>query len=235
MSQGHGFLYELRRRHVVRVAIAYAVAAWVLLQLASIVFPAFGAPEWVLKVIIALIALGFPIALILAWAFEVTPGGIRRTEPAHSPDARAPDQHHRVGRTLNTVVIAALALAVGVLLWRQFGPRVATDASKSASQVNAASSGKSIAVLPFESLSEDKANAYFTTGMQDEILTRLAGIRDLKVISRTSTAQYASHPTDLKTVGLQLGVAAVIEGTVQKAGDAVHINLQLIDTQTDGH
>jgi len=234
MSQGHGFLYELRRRHVVRVAIAYAVAAWVLLQLASIVFPAFGAPEWVLKVIIALIALGFPIALILAWAFEVTPDGIRRTEPAHSPDARAPEQDHRVGRSLNTVVIAALALAVGVLLWRQFGPRMATDGSKVASQGDA-SPGKSIAVLPFESLSEDKANAYFTTGMQDEILTRLAGIRDLKVISRTSTAQYASHPTDLKTVGLQLGVAAVIEGTVQKAGDAVHINLQLIDTQTDGH
>jgi TolB-like protein/Flp pilus assembly protein TadD len=234
MSQGHGFLYELRRRHVVRVAIAYAVAAWVSLQLASIVFPAFGAPEWVLKVIIALIALGFPIALILAWAFEVTPDGIRRTEPAHSPDARAPEQDHRVGRSLNTVVIAALALAVGVLLWRQFGPRMATDGSKVASQGDA-SPGKSIAVLPFESLSEDKANAYFTTGMQDEILTRLAGIRDLKVISRTSTAQYASHPTDLKTVGLQLGVAAVIEGTVQKAGDAVHINLQLIDTQTDGH
>jgi TolB-like protein/Flp pilus assembly protein TadD len=229
MSQGHGFFYELQRRHVVRVAIAYAVAAWVLLQLASIVFPTFGAPDWVLKVVIALLALGFPIALILAWAFEMTPVGIRRTEPAHSPDARPPELGHHVGRLLNTVVVGVLALAVVLLLWRQFGNHAATSEPKSSAP------GKSIAVLPFESLSEDKSNAYFATGMQDEILTRLAGIRDLKVISRTSTAQYASHPTDLKTVGLQLGVAAVIEGTVQKAGDVVHINLQLIDTQTDGH
>jgi len=235
MSQGRGFIYELKRRHVVRVAIAYAVAAWVLLQLASIVFPALGAPDWVLRVVIALIAFGFPIALILAWAFELTPDGIRRTEPAQSPEARPPEEHHRVGRSLNTIVIGALALAVGVLLWRQFGSHATPGESKPAAQTGAVPSGKSIAVLPFESLSEDKANAYFATGMQDEILTRLAGIRDLKVISRTSTAQYASHPADLKTVGMQLGVAAVIEGTVQKAGDAVHINLQLIDTQTDSH
>jgi TolB-like protein/Tfp pilus assembly protein PilF len=235
MSQGHGFFYELQRRHVVRVAIAYAVAAWVLLQLASIVFPAFGAPDWVLKVIIALLALGFPLALLLAWAFELTPDGIRRTEDADSPQVRAPEQHHRVGRSLNAVVIGALALAVGVLLWRQFGSHAFVNGERAPASGSAAVAGKSIAVLPFESLSEDKANAYFATGMQDEILTRLAGIRDLKVISRTSTAQYASHPADLKTVGVQLGVAAVIEGTVQKAGDAVHINLQLIDTQTDGH
>ena len=233
MSQGQGFFHELRRRHVVRVAIAYAVAAWVLLQAASIVFPAFGAPEWVLKVVIALLALGFPVALILAWAFELTPQGIRRTEPADSPDVRMPEHENRVGHSLNVIVIGVLAVAVAFLLWRQFGGRAATGESKPAAA--AAAPGKSIAVLPFESLSEDKANAYFAAGMQDEILTRLAGIRDLKVISRTSTAQYASHPPDLRTVGAQLGVAAVLEGTVQKAGDAVHINLQLIDTASDGH
>jgi len=235
MSQGHGFFYELRLRHVVRVAVAYAVAAWVMLQLASIVFPTFGAPDWVLKVVIALLALGFPIALILAWAFELTPEGLRRTEPADSPDVRMPEQDNRVGRALNAIVIAVLAVAVVVLLWRQSANRAANMESKSATPASTPPSGKSIAVLPFESLSEDKANSYFATGMQDEILTRLAGIRDLKVISRTSTTQYASHPADLKTVGLQLGVAAVLEGTVQKAGDATHINLQLIDTQTDGH
>ena len=228
MLQGHGFFYELRRRHVVRVAVAYAVAAWVVLQLASIVFPTFGAPDWVLRVVIALLALGFPIALILAWAFELTPEGLRRTEPADSPDVRMPDQDVRVGRSLNLIVIGVLAIAVVVLLWRQFGTHAGGDSK-------APTSAKSIAVLPFESLSEDKANAYFATGMQDEILTRLAGIRDLRVISRTSTEKYASHPPDLKTVGMQLGVAAVLEGTVQKAGDAAHINLQLIDTQTDGH
>ena len=235
MTQGQGFLYELRRRHVVRVAIAYAVAAWVLLQVASIVFPALGAPDWVLRVVIALIAFGFPIALILAWAFELTPDGIRRTEPVDSPQVRPVEQHHRVGRSLNAAVIIALALAVGVLLWRQYGNQTAVSGSRTPASAPPAAAGKSIAVLPFESLSEDKANAYFATGMQDEILTRLAGIRDLKVISRTSTAQYASHPADLKTVGTQLGVAAVLEGTVQKAGDSAHINLQLIDTQTDGH
>jgi tetratricopeptide (TPR) repeat protein len=217
LSQGHGFFYELQRRHVVRVAIAYAVAGWVVLQLASIVFPAFGAPEWVLKVVIALLAFGFLLALVLAWAFELTPVGIRRTEPAHSPEARTPEEHRSVGRSLNTIVIGVLAVAVGVLLWRQFGTQAAGDSKPGAA------SGKSIAVLPFESLSEDKANAYFATGRQDEILTRLSGIRDLKVISRTSTAQYASHPTDLKTVGLQLGVAAVLEGSVQKAGEAARV------------
>ena len=235
MSQGHGFFHELRRRHVVRVAVAYAVAAWVLLQLASIVFPTFGAPDWVLKVFIALLALGFPPALILAWAFELTADGIRRTEPENSSQARPPEQHRHVGRTLNAIVIGVLALAVLVLLWRQFGSRPSGVDAHPQAAASVAAAAKSIAVLPFESLSEDKSNAYFATGMQDEILTRLANIRDLKVISRTSTEKYASHPPDLKTVGLQLGVAAVLEGTVQKAGNAVHINLQLIDTSTDSH
>src|SRR5262249_10529246 len=157
------------RRHVVRVAIAYAVSTWVLLQLASIVFPAFGAPDWVLKVVIALLALGFPLALVLAWAFELTPEGIRRTEPAHSPEARTPEGHRSVGQSLNAIVMGALAVAVGVLLWRQFGVHAGGDAKPTGT----AAPGKSIAVLPFESLSEDKANAYFATGMQDEILTRL--------------------------------------------------------------
>jgi TolB-like protein len=234
MSQGRGFFYELKRRHVVRVAIAYAVAAWVLLQLASIVFPALGAPDWVLRVVIALIAFGFPIALILAWAFELTPDGIRRTEPAHSPEARAPEDHHRVGRSLNVVVIGALVLAIAVLLWRQFGSHATTGEPRAAA-AGAAAPGKSIAVLPFDNLSDDKSNGYFATGMQDEILTRLAGIHALKVISRTSTEKYASHPTDLKTVGRELDVASVLEGSVQKAGDKVHINVQLIDTGNDDH
>src|SRR5512146_187992 len=141
MSQGRGVFYELQRRHVVRVAIAYAIVAWVLLQLASIVFPALGAPDWVLRVVIALIAFGFPIALILAWAFEMTPDGIRRTEPAQSPEARAREEHHRVGRSLNTVVIGALALAVAVLLWRQFGAGVMTGETKRAGQTSSAPPG----------------------------------------------------------------------------------------------
>ena len=237
MAQGQGFLYELGRRHVVRVAVAYAVAAWILLQLASIVFPVFGAPDWVLKVIIALLILGFPLALLLAWAFELTPEGIRRTEPAHSPSARLPEQHRHVGRSLNAIVIGVLVLAVLGLLWRQFSDHRAIVQSPSALPISTASSSstKSVAVLPFENLSEDKANAYFSSGKQDEILTRLANIRDLKVISRTSTQKYASRPENLKVVAAELGVATLLEGSVQRAGDAVHINLQLINAHDDNH
>jgi TolB-like protein/Tfp pilus assembly protein PilF len=230
MAQGHGFLYELRRRHVVRVAIAYTIVAWVLLQLASILFPTFGAPEWVLKVVVAFLAIGFPVALVLAWAFEMTPDGIRRTEPAHSPDARPAEVTHRVGKQLNTIIIAVLALVIVLLLADRFLVH-----KSPAPAASAPAPGKSIAVLPFENLSDDKSNGYFASGMQDEILTRLAGIRDLKVISRTSTEKYASHPPDLKTVGRELDVASVLEGSVQKIGDAVHINVQLIDTGNDSH
>src|SRR5512146_3238200 len=227
MSKRHGFFHELRRRHVVRVAIVYAVTAWVLLQLSSIVFPTFGAPDWALKIFIAVLVLGFPIALILAWAFELTTDGVRRTEPAHSQDARPDEQTHRVGTNLDIAIAAALAIVV-LLLVDRFLFRQAPSES-------AAAPAKSIAVLPFENLSKDEDNAYFASGMQDEILTRLASIRDLKVISRTSTMQYASRPPSLKVVGQQLGVATVLEGSVQKAGEQVHINLQLIDARNDTH
>jgi TolB-like protein len=227
MSERPSFFAELKRRHVYRVAVAYAVAGWLLIQFATQVFPVFSFPNWTSELVVLLIAIGFPIALILAWAFELTPEGLRRTEPAHSPDAR-PEEHARhVGKRLNWLIIAVLAVIVAVLLADRFAPRKAATAG--------AAPGKSVAVLPFESLSEDKANAYFATGMQDEILTRLAGIRDLKVISRTSTEQYGSHPPNLKIVAEQLGVSAVLEGSVQKAGDSAHINVQLIEAPTDSH
>ena len=225
MSKRHGFFHELRRRHVVRVAVAYAVVAWVLLQLASIVFPTFGAPDWALKVFIAVLVLGFPIALILAWAFELTPEGVRRTEPAHSEAARPDEQTHRVGRQLDIAIAAVLAVVVLLLADRFFIRRAPPE--------GVAAPAKSIAVLPFENLSKDENNAYFVGGMQDEILTKLAGIRDLKVISRTSTNQYASHPPDLKVVAAQLGVVSVLEGSVQRVADAVHISVRLIDAHTD--
>lgn len=224
MSARQGFLYELQRRHVVRAAIAYAVVAWVVLQLASIVFPVFGAPEWVLKVVIAVLALGMPSAIVLAWAYELTPEGIRRTEPAQSPEARAPEDQQRVRKQLNAVIFGVMALVIVVLLGERFlGRRAATEsAAQNASAAGAAAApAKSIAVLPFENLSEDKGNGYFASGMQDEILTRLASIRELQVISRTSTEKYASHPPDLKTVGRELGVATILEGSVQKAGAPV--------------
>ena len=253
----HGLFAELKRRHVYRVAVAYAVVGWLLIQLASTVFPAFGAPDWVLKAVIAVIVIGFPSTLIVAWAFELTPEGVRRTEPADSPEAREADQHRKVGRTLNGVIIGVLVVALALSLWRPWvhtkppvivagtspghaaAPASKTPAKAASANPTAAAAkaipAKSIAVLPFENLSSDKANGYFSDGIQDLILTKLADIGDLAVISRTSTMKYGSHPEDLKTVGEQLGVATILEGSVQRVGDQVLVNVQLIDTRNDHH
>lgn len=242
------FFSELRRRHVIRIALAYGVTAWLLVQLGAIVLPTFGAPHWVLKALVGLLILLFPVALILAWAFESTPEGVRRTVPAESGKAQPTQHKRRVGQTLNVGIIVVLAAAVGVLAWRQFGTRAQPQVAK---VVVAATAGvpaptttsaqgtvipaKSIAVLPFENLSSDKNNQYFADGMQDLILTKLASIGDLAVISRTSTLQYGSHPENLTLVGKQLGVATILEGSVQKVGDQVLVNVQLIDARNDHH
>ena len=244
-----GFWGELKRRHVYRVVVAYAVVGWLLIEIATQVFPFFKVPDWSVRLLVLLIVIGFPIALILAWAFEMTPDGVRRTEPADSPEARAPEHAHRVGKLLNAVIIGVLALAVAALLWQKFAPasrHVGTVPAMTAAAPGDASDatvkgatdaapGKSIAVLPFENLSNDKSNDYFVAGMQDLILTKLADIGDLKVISRTSTMQYGSHPQNLKTIGQQLGVVTLLEGSVQKAGNQVLVNVQLIDARTDNH
>jgi len=221
----------LKRRHVYRVAVAYAVVGWLLIQLASTVFPAFGAPSWVLKAVIAVIVIGFPSTLIVAWAFELTPEGVRRTEPADSPEARAPEQHRKIGRTLDRVIIGVLLVAVGLLLTNTFVWHKGVGHQGTAARAP----GKSIAVLPFENLSSDKANGYFSDGIQDLILTKLADIGDLKVVSRTSTMKYGSHPENLQEIGKQLGVATILEGSVQRIGGQVLVNVQLIDTHDDSH
>ncbi|MGH9485617.1 MAG: hypothetical protein ACRD1F_11230, partial [Terriglobales bacterium] len=231
MSQ---FLAELKRRHVYRVAIAYAVTAWLLLQLASIVLPTFDAPHWVLKVLIGVFVILFPVALLLTWAFEMTPEGVRRTESADSENARPETVVRRVRRQLDFVIIAILVVAVGVLAWRLSIKSQPNAGMVTAVPVNAVAAPapasvaptKSIAVLPFENLSTDKGNAYFAEGMQELILTKLADIGDLKVISRTSTLQYGSHPKNLTLVGQQLGVATLLEGSVQKSGNQVLINVR---------
>ncbi len=243
MSERPNFFDELRRRHVYRVAVAYAVVGWLLIQVVATIAPQLNLPEWSPKLITVIILVTFPIALILAWAFELTPDGIRRTEPVHSPEARPQEVTRRVGKQLNAIIIGVMALVIVLLLAERFlahkAPAEAASSSSAASGKSAPAAGsapaKSIAVLPFDNLSDDKTNGYFATGMQDEILTRLAGIHDIKVISRTSTEKYASHPPDLKTVGRELDVATVLEGSVQKSGESVHINVQLIDTANDGH
>jgi TolB-like protein len=224
------FFRELKRRNVYKVAIAYAVVAWLLIQIASILFPTFEAPVWVMKVFVAIVVLGFPIALIFAWAFELTPEGIKRSEDV----APSVSITHRTGRKLVAGIAVPAVMAAALLAYQLLRePRSTTSDSNSAP--SAGIPDKSIAVLPFDSLSEDKANAYFAVGVQDEILTRLAKVRDLKVISRTSTQQYQSKPGNVAEVAKQLGVAHLLEGSVHKAGDAVRVNVQLIKADGDSH
>ena len=222
MSQGHGFFYELQRRHVVRAAIAYAVVAWVVLQLASIVFPAFGAPDWVLKVVIAVLALGFPLAIVLAWAYELTPDGIRRTEPAHSPEARAPEDQRRVGKQLNTLIIGVMALVIVLLLAERFLPH------KGGVDIGSNVSEKSIAVLPLANTGGDPANEYFSDGMSEELINTLGKVRDLTVIGRNSSFQFKGKTEDTKSIAAKLGVAYLLEGSVRKAADRVRIAVDLV-------
>src|SRR5213593_2977770 len=217
------FFGELKRRNVYKVAIAYAVVAWLLLQAASILFPTFEAPPWTMKVFVAAIALGFPIAVVLAWAFELTPEGIKRAEDVDlSKSVR-----RKTGRKLDFFIIAVLLLVIAILVFQRLHPSVSPAVSSALE--------KSIAVLPFENLSEEKANAYFADGIQEEILTRLASIADLKVISRTSTQRYQSKPGNLAEIAKQLGVANILEGRVQKVANQVRVNVQLINAQTDSH
>jgi TolB-like protein/Tfp pilus assembly protein PilF len=228
------FFSELRRRNVYKVAVAYAIVGWLLIQIATQVFPFFEIPNWAVRLTVLAIVIGFPIALVLAWAFELTPEGIKRTEDVDlAASARQPRKHAWI-----VVVIVGAALSVGLFFFGRYSAQTPRqDASAARTEAAAVSTipQKSIAVLPFENLSDDKGAAYFADGIQDEILTKLASIADLKVISRTSTAKYKSKPEDLKTVSQQLGVATVLEGSVQKANDKVRVNVQLIDARADSH
>jgi TolB-like protein/Flp pilus assembly protein TadD len=216
------FFGELKRRNVYKVAVAYAIVAWLLIQVATQVFPFFEIPNWSVRLVVLLIVIGFPVALIFAWAFELTPEGIKRTTEV-LPEKSI---RHSTGRKLDFTIIGVLLLVIALLVYQHWGGRAdnRTNASK-----------KSIAVLPFESRSEDKANAYFADGIQDEILTRLSKISDLKVISRTSTQHYKSAPENLPEIAKRLGVANILEGSVQKVGEQVRVNVQLINAQTDSH
>jgi TolB-like protein/Tfp pilus assembly protein PilF len=222
---------ELKRRNVYKVAVAYAIVAWLLIQAASILFPTFEAPAWVMKVFASLIILGFPVALIFAWAFEITPEGIKRAEDV-SPDESIT---HHTGRKLVWITVVLAVIAAGLFAYQILRPK-SMIAPRPSEAATASILEKSIAVLPFENLSEEKANAFFTDGVQDEILTHLAKIADLKVISRTSVMQYKSGISrNLREIGQQLGVAHLLEGSVQRVGNRVRVNAQLINASTDAH
>src|SRR4051794_7120901 len=220
------FFAELKRRNVYKVAVAYAVVGWLVIQITSTVLPTFHAPEWVLQTLILLVLLGLPVALVLGWAFELTPEGVRRTDDV-LPNETSPRSS---GRKF-VALIATVAVSAAALLAFQLQHSRTKTAPAPVSSV----SDKSIAVLPFASLSEDKSNTYFADGIQDEILTRLSKVAQLKVISRTSTQQYQSKPGNLPEIARQLGVAHILEGSVQKSNDSVRVNVQLIKAEGDSH
>jgi len=220
------FLAELKRRNVYKVAVAYAVAGWALSQGIAQVFPVFDVPNWAIRMIVLLIVLGFPVAVVFAWFFEITPEGVKRTEVADAMPKVATQKK----RAWIYVVVIGAAISIALFFLGRY-----TAGSKIAAAVPNDIPSKSIAVLPFDSLSEDKSNAYFAEGVQDEILTRLAKVADLKVISRTSTQRFKSAPSDLREIAKQLGVAHILEGSVQKASDQVRVNVQLINAMTDAH
>ena len=216
------FLAELKRRNVYKVAIAYGVVAWLLIQIATQVFPFFEIPNWTVRLVVLLVVIGFPVAVIIAWAFELTPEGLKRTEVADAAPTRGSRR-----RAWIYVVIVAAAISVSLFSLGRY--------TSSKQSEGPASPEKSIAVLPFDNLSRDQENAYFAEGIQDEILSRLAKIADLKVISRTSTQKYKSTPDNLREIAKQLGVSNILEGSVQKVADQVRVSVQLINATSDAH
>lgn len=226
VTKGHGFFAELKRRNVLRVAAFYAASAWLFVQVVTQVGPVFALPPWMQRLVIVALAIALPFVLAFSWFYDLTPDGFKldREIGEHESIAR------QTGKRLDRGIVAVLCLAVIALL----ADRISTQQGVRAFSASTRSE-KSIAVLPFENLSDDKDNAYFAVGMQDQILMQLSKISGLKVISRTSTQKYKSHPEDLKSIGQELGVATVMEGSVQKSGNQARINLQLIDAASDSH
>jgi TolB-like protein/Flp pilus assembly protein TadD len=219
----HNFFAELKRRNVYKVAVAYVVAGWALSQGIAQVFPVFDVPNWVVRLIVFLIVIGFPIALIFAWAFEITPKGLKRAEEADAmPQSARPTK-----RTWIYIVVIGAVVSVALFFLGRY---------TAGNRTTLRNDNKSIAVLPFQSLSEDKNDAYFADGVQDQILTNLAKVSDLKVISHTSVRQYKTGAErNLREIGRQLGVAYIMEGSVRRVRDRLRINAELIDARTDTH
>ncbi len=230
------FLQELKHRSVYKVAVTYVVVSWLVIQAASILFPTFDAPPWLMKALVALLALGFVLAMIVAWAFEMTPDGLKRTEDlSHDEVRRLPAWSARkFAALIASLAVMALALWVYQVTGRDWLHAKAT-ATPEVSTAEIIPS-KSIAVLPFQNLSKEEENAFFADGVQDEILTTLAKVADLRVVSRTSVMQYKeTEGRNLKEIARALNAAHVLEGSVQRSGNRIRVTAQLIDARTDGH
>src|SRR5438045_1671874 len=215
------FLAELKRRNVYRAAVLYGMGAWLLAQIATQIFPFFNVPNSAVRFVIVALILGFPIAMVLSWLFELTLEGIVRTEDVDLATQRG------FGRKIDFAIIGVLLLVIVMLIYQRFPFR---------GESGEVIPEKSIAVLPFANFSDDKENAFFADGIQDDILTSLAKIGGLRVISRSSVMQFSGAAVrNLREIGKLLGVANVLEGSVRRAGDRVVINVQLIDALHDRH
>ncbi|KAB2898685.1 MAG: tetratricopeptide repeat protein [Dokdonella sp.] len=257
MTARLGLLEELRRRHVWRVAIAYAVTSWLVVQVATQVFPFFEIPNWAVRLVILVIVLGFPVVVVLAWVYEITPEGIRRTRPASAPDARPAHVGHRVARTLNVLIIALLTLAVAVLGWRVWvlqhpvghatiagtnarlaslppaldvpGQSFAVGDSISQRVASASDPRKSVAVLPFDNAGDDRNQQYFSDGLSQDLITALSQFDSLKVISRDSAFRFRGSQDSPRIIAAKLGVAHLLEGSVRKQNDALRVSVTLVN------
>ncbi|MDH3750967.1 MAG: hypothetical protein OEU90_15505 [Gammaproteobacteria bacterium] len=217
------FIEELKRRNVIKVGIAYVIVAWLLLQVADVLLPTFESPAWVMQAFTFLLILSFPLALLFAWAFELTPEGVKREKDVDPAESIA----HRTGRKLDFVIIAVLVLAVVMLVVDRYSVPPASISQQVAE--------KSIAVLPFVNMSDDAGNEYFSDGISEEILNSLAKVKDLKVAGRTSSFAFKTRNEDLRAIGEALGVSHILEGSVRKAGPQVRITAQLVKADDGYH
>lgn len=247
------FFNELKRRNVFRVGFAYAVVGWLVAQVADLAFESFGAPDWVMKTLLFLLLIGFMAALFIAWAYEITPEGVKRAEDVH------PNQSvtHQTGRKLDRLVIVVLLLSVAVLLFDRYqgdsqpeartpiAENTALPSVPTAQKIDNSTNGddggqisstepdeRSVAVLPFVNMSSDPEQEYFSDGISEEILNVLTRIPDLKVAARTSSFQFKGKNLDIADIGEQLQVNHLLEGSVRKAGDTLRITAQLVETET---
>ncbi len=226
------FWGELKRRNVVRVAIAYAIVAWLLVEVASVVLPTLLLPDWTLRILVLFVILGFPLALIFAWAFELTPEGLKKEKDVD----RSESITHVTGRKLDFIIIGVLAVALVFFAVDKFVLDTdTTPAPVTAQEIAATEVQQSIAVLPFVNMSSDPEQEYFSDGLSEEILNLLAKIPELKVIGRTSSFAFKGKNEDLRIIGEALGVKTVLEGSVRKSGDRVRITAQLIDVSDASH
>ena len=221
------FFKELKRRNVIRVAIAYAIVGWLLAEIASVVIPALLLPDWTMRILVFFVIIGFPLALIFAWAFELTPEGLKKEKDVD----RSESITHVTGRKLDYIIIGVMAVAIGFLVTDKF--YLSESSETAVGEIIA--TGQSIAVLPFVNISSDKEQEYFSDGITEEILNALASVKELKVAGRSSSFAFKGQNQDLRKIGDLLGVEHILEGSVRKAGTTVRITAQLVQVEDGFH